>query len=135
MDCTGLIARSQREGKTTCVPLADWTTRAMQPVRLHSLAPETLTTDRHGVRVPIAIEPVAIEMLELVIVPGLAYDESGGRLGRGGGFYDRFLAQLPASICTIGLAFERQILRQIPIEQHDARVGMIATESRLIRCA
>jgi 5-formyltetrahydrofolate cyclo-ligase len=89
------------------------------------------------------LEPGAGEPLEpadlrsgrgVVIVPGLAFDESGARLGRGGGHYDRFLreARGTAPIEAIGAAFELQILAEVPRFDHDERVDRIVTESREI---
>lgn len=71
-----------------------------------------------------------------VIVPGLAFDEAGGRLGRGGGHYDRFLreARRTGPITAIAVAFELQLISVVPLEEHDERVDQIVTESRVIRC-
>ena len=71
----------------------------------------------------------------VVLVPGVAFDPSGGRLGRGAGFYDRALARLRAArpIVAIGLAFEVQIVPRLPLDSWDQRVDLIATEARLIR--
>ena len=134
LDCTRLIECALQAGKMVCVPHVNWKSRAMQPIRLMSLASESLIVDRHGLRIPKLIEYTLSDAIDAVIVPGLAFDENGHRLGRGGGFYDRFLAQLPASFPTIGLAFGRQIVSRIPRETHDAAVRLIATETRLIRC-
>ena len=134
LDCESLIEHALQAGKTVCVPDADWDSRSMRAARLRSLAADGLVADRHGVRSPRSIEPVAVGALQLIIAPGLAFDERGGRLGRGGGFYDRFLGQLLSSVPIVALAFERQIVPQIPQEPHDASVAMIATETRLIRC-
>jgi 5-formyltetrahydrofolate cyclo-ligase len=67
------------------------------------------------------------------VVPGIAYDESGNRLGRGKGYYDRFLASpgLRAMLCA--LAFECQIVAQVPALPHDRRVQLIVTEDRVLR--
>ena len=62
------------------------------------------------------IDPAAID---IVIVPGLAFTRDGRRLGQGGGFYDRFLAQLPADCTTIGVGFAEQLLDDLPVEPHD----------------
>lgn len=134
LDCEPLLAEALRVGKTVCVPVVDWNSRRMRAVRLRSLAPESLNADSRGIRTPRVVDELAIEKLQLVIVPGLAFDQRGGRLGRGGGFYDRFLARLPASSQVVGLAFEWQIVGQILREPHDASVARIATESRVIDC-
>ena len=132
-DSTPLIERALRERKNVCVPQVDWESRAMHAARIASLDAEQFRVDQHGVRVPRVIETVAIESIDLVIVPGLAFDELCRRLGRGGGFYDRFLARLPDAVLTIGLAFDRQIAPELPCALHDARVHMVATEKRLLQ--
>jgi 5-formyltetrahydrofolate cyclo-ligase len=89
------------------------------------------------------LEPEAGDPLEpadlrtgrsVVVVPGLAFDENGGRLGRGGGHYDRFLreARRAAPIEAIGVAFELQIVAEVPRVAHDERVDRIVTETREI---
>jgi len=73
---------------------------------------------------------------DLVLVPGLAFDRSGFRLGRGGGFYDRFLESLsfPRPVLC-GVCFSRQIVPAVPREPHDARVDWILTEEGVEECA
>lgn len=72
------------------------------------------------------------EDVDLVIVPGLAFDERGGRLGRGAGFYDRVLGALRPSAWRIAVAFECQIVERVPMDEHDQRVHAIVTERRVI---
>jgi 5-formyltetrahydrofolate cyclo-ligase len=69
---------------------------------------------------------IAPEELDLVIVPALAYDSAGYRLGYGGGYYDRYLHDIPAF--TVGLARERLIVGELPTEQHDIAVKCVVTE-------
>lgn len=64
-------------------------------------------------------------MLDLVVVPGLAFTRGGDRLGRGAGYYDRFLATLPPKVATAALAFACQLRDTLPIEAHDQRVQMV----------
>jgi 5-formyltetrahydrofolate cyclo-ligase len=73
------------------------------------------------------------DILDLVIVPGVAFSEKGHRLGRGGGYYDRFLKRLSKGACTIGLAFEMQIVKELSLEKNDMPVDCIITEERIIQ--
>lgn len=84
-----------------------------------------------GVREPAAnsAHAVAPGSLDLILVPGVAFTTDGARLGRGGGFYDRLLASLPARTCKIGVCFDAQLLPELPVEPHDQHVDFIATES------
>lgn len=70
--------------------------------------------------------------LDTIILPGSVFDERGGRFGYGGGFYDRFVSQVPTAR-RIGLAFDLQIVPLAPIQPHDELLDLIVTESRLIR--
>ena len=73
--------------------------------------------------------------IDLIVVPGMAFDEKGGRLGNGKGFYDKFLATVPPHITIIALAFELQIVDEIILFNHDIPVHKIITEKRIISCA
>jgi 5-formyltetrahydrofolate cyclo-ligase len=88
-----------------------------------------------GVREPTPdlARAVAPDALDLILVPGVAFTGDGARLGRGGGFYDRLLASLPAHTCKMGVCFDSQLLPELPVEPHDCPVDFIATESGLRR--
>jgi 5-formyltetrahydrofolate cyclo-ligase len=75
---------------------------------------------------------VAPETLNLALIPGVAFDLRGGRLGFGVGFYDRLLSRLPRDIPTIGLAFDFQVIPRLPFEPHDQLLTAIVTEQRVI---
>jgi 5-formyltetrahydrofolate cyclo-ligase len=71
---------------------------------------------------------VAPEEIGAILVPGLAFTRKGHRLGRGGGFYDRYLAALPATTRKIGVCFALQLVEKIPTEAHDQRMDAVVTE-------
>ena len=75
-----------------------------------------------------ASRQVLPEQIDVVLVPGLAFDHLGNRLGRGRGYYDRFLRRLPADVLTIGLAFDGMIRDLIPHDKNDHPVKMVVTE-------
>lgn len=75
---------------------------------------------------------IPLNQLDLVLVPGIAFDFAGRRLGRGKGFYDRLLAEVSGHKC--GVAFEEQIVAEVPEEPHDVRVDSILTPSRWHLC-
>ena len=81
-----------------------------------------------------ALQPTSYEILDLIIVPGIAFSEKGYRIGYGGGYYDRFLSSLPKEVITLSLAFDSQIFESLPIESFDIPIDYILTESRLINC-
>ena len=80
------------------------------------------------------IRKISPEEVDLIIVPGVAFDEEGDRIGYGMGFYDRFLRELKRKIPTIGLAYEFQIVDDIPVCDKDVTVDKIITENRIIEC-
>ena len=95
---------------------------------LHELAPGAFGIREPEARIENAIDP---GMLDLILVPGVAFTRSGERLGRGGGFYDRLLASLAAHTGKIGVCFDSQVQHELPAEMHDQRVDFIVTESGL----
>lgn len=80
---------------------------------------------------PDRAEPIG-EEIDLVLVPGLAFDRNGGRIGYGAGFYDRFLAGTPA--VKVALAYSLQLIDAVPVEPHDVPVDRILTEEESIVC-
>ena len=77
---------------------------------------------------------VSEDAIEMVIVPGVAFDGAGTRIGFGMGFYDRFLQRLSKVVKTIGLAFDFQVVGKIPVDSHDFIIDKIITEKRVIDC-
>ncbi len=75
---------------------------------------------------------VSWEEIEVALVPGLAFDLQGNRLGRGGGHYDRGLARIGRQALKIGLAFDFQIVERLPVEARDVPVDLVVTETRMI---
>lgn len=79
-------------------------------------------------------ELVAPQEIDIVVLPGSVFDRTGGRLGYGGGYYDRFLAREAPNALRIGLAFELQILDEVPLMAHDMRLHYLLSESATQQC-
>jgi 5-formyltetrahydrofolate cyclo-ligase len=109
-----------------------WNPRGLDSFTIRSL--EDLEEGRRGLWEPdpACAEPVAASELDLVLVPGLAFDRRGWRIGFGAGLYDRFLAGVDAP--RLGLAFSLQIQPSLPVEPHDEPVDWIVTEGETIAC-
>ena len=114
------------------VPVVDWDSKSMNACRLHGLGDAQLSTGRHGLRTPVEIEHVEPDLIDAIIVPAMAFDEDGGRLGRGGGYYDRYLEATTSDMKRIGVAFDQQMTETIPVESWDQRVDRIITPTRTI---
>ncbi|MEA3187604.1 MAG: 5-formyltetrahydrofolate cyclo-ligase [Chthoniobacter sp.] len=97
--------------------------------------PGALQTSRWQLREPIHDEAkmVASGRLDLILIPGLAFSREGARLGRGGGFYDRFLGSSEVRGDKIGVCFDAQIFPELPREPHDCAVDAVITESGFFR--
>lgn len=79
-----------------------------------------------------SIKEAPINLIDLIIVPGVGFDEKGRRIGHGKGYYDRLLKN--ANSLLVGLSFEFQLVDEIPTEKHDIKVDKIITEKRVIDC-
>lgn len=103
---------------------------------IHSL--EELESGYQGIREPVQDEEKLFthkllnDLKSLILIPGAVFDRQKGRMGYGKGFYDRFLADY-IEISGAALAFECQIARKVPMEDHDIRPGIIVTENGVIR--
>jgi 5-formyltetrahydrofolate cyclo-ligase len=133
VDTASLALRGWQQGKSIVVPKVSWDARRMVPVEINSLASDELQTTRHGLREPVAGNPVPLSFIDLVLVPGMGFTASGHRIGRGMGFYDRFLAQGEFLGVSCGLCFEEQIVPYIPMLDHDVPLGMLATDRGIRR--
>jgi 5-formyltetrahydrofolate cyclo-ligase len=93
---------------------------------------ENLIPGLGGIREPLLAPSMKLSSIDAVVVPGIAFDETGHRIGTGKGFYDAFLKKLHA--VKIGLAFECQLVESIPHEPHDVHLDFIVTENSIIDC-
>ncbi len=71
-------------------------------------------------------------IVDVVVVPGLAFTAAGDRLGQGGGWYDRFLSRLRGDADTIGVCFDVQVVEAVPVESHDVRVALVVTDRQVL---
>lgn len=72
--------------------------------------------------------------LDVLMVPGVAFDRQGGRIGNGAGYYDRLLAQLRPDAVTAGVCFQAQVFAEVAMDQHDRRVDYLLTEQAVFDC-
>ncbi len=141
VDTTGCMTEIISLGKRLILPAVDPARRELNLYEVKEIS--ELKPGYMGIREPGIREnrQVSIEDIDLIIVPGVGFDQECNRLGYGGGYYDRLLGgetgqrlRAEGRISAIALGFEEQITGKIPAEPHDIRVDMIVTEKRVIRC-
>lgn len=113
-------------GKQIALPMIRKEEKKIIPAVVHNLAID-LEPGPYGIPQPrlAATRALANEILDLVIVPGIAFDADRCRLGRGAGYYDRFLAEVPRATPSFGLAFDFQVVPSLPHQAHDVAVSRV----------
>lgn len=121
--------------KTVVVPVIDLKKEKIYLSRLKDFQKE-LIPGKLGIFQPLKefFRSFNPKELDLVVVPGIAFDEKGNRIGFGKGYYDKFLLSLPKKVHVIGLAFEEQIGEKLACKKHDVVMHKIVTEKRIIEC-
>jgi len=134
-DATLVARHALADGKIVAVPRVDVLRRMLQPLRIRNLDVD-IEAGYRGIPEPREhCPPVEAETIEWVLVPGVAFDVDGRRLGYGGGYYDRLLPLLSSTTPRVAGAFEVQLVDCVPAAPHDVGVDCIATELRLVGCA
>ena len=132
VDTRRLISDALEEGKRIVVPVTNVRGRRLDHSEIVSL--DELEPGVFGLSEPKEETKrfVGIDEMDLVIVPGLAFDPRGHRIGFGGGFYDRFLSEVRAP--KIALAYSFQVLEAIEVDRHDVKMDKIVTDERVYDC-
>jgi 5-formyltetrahydrofolate cyclo-ligase len=127
----GLIRWGWGEGKRIVVPFCRPESRELTACRIDDF--DELEKGRYGIRAPKEglLRPVERGEIDAILVPGVAFDQRGYRVGYGGGYYDRFLLGAPQA-AKIGAAFACQIVAEIPADPYDVTVDRIVTEEGII---
>lgn len=131
LDIWPVLELSVALGNTCALPFFD-AEKQMYGARVVSKLATDIVIGKFGVREPaIHCAEIPLDTFDLVLVPGVAFDLNGNRLGRGRGFYDRLLGNVSGVKCGVGYDF--QLREQVPSEPHDAKVDFIFTPSRGVR--
>lgn len=130
-----MIEESLQKDKRVVVPFIDWQRKEILPSEIKDLAKDI----KIGIlKIPQPkknfYSPFSPASIDLVIIPGVVFDRKGNRLGFGGGFYDRFLGKLSDITKLVGLAFELQLVDNVPSQSHDVAVDYLITEEGIIDC-
>lgn len=133
VDIGPLAAGLLEAGGRVCLPAFDVPSRLMRAVGLEGpWTPDAWPRGRFGVPVAPGSAKVDASEIGAVIVPGVAFDAACRRLGRGMGFYDRFLRGTGLEAVSIGVAFEEQMVERVPCEASDVPLRMVITNERSV---
>jgi 5-formyltetrahydrofolate cyclo-ligase len=136
VDTRSMVEETIRRGKLALAPKALPETRKLVPSQIvdwdRDLVPGAYGIPEPGID---RLRPHSPETIDILIVPGVAFDQKGNRLGYGGGYYDRFFELLRPGTPLVALVFDLQIQAEIPVDEWDRRVDYIITEKRVIKAA
>lgn len=131
VDTHRLIEYALMKGKTVCVPLVNISPKTMDAVEINSF--DDLRKSSYGILEPVNQDNIIeADKIDLVLVPGLAFDKNGGRLGYGGGYYDKFFTKVNIDVEKIGLAYSFQRIDKVPVHEHDVLLDGIITDQDLL---
>ncbi|PRR82694.1 5-formyltetrahydrofolate cyclo-ligase [Clostridium vincentii] len=131
IDTAKYIEEFLMEGKKVFVPRTNMVIKTMDAVEITSL--KELERNKFGILEPNKNkESIDKNQLQLIIMPGVAFDIDKGRIGYGGGYYDKYMEYIAEGIPKIALAYELQIIDKVPREDHDILPDSIITEKRTI---
>ena len=125
-----IIEKFWKLNKNVFVPITNSCCDFLSFVKLNSFS--ELVTDSRGILEPKEKGFVSPEEIDLFIVPGIAFDFNGNRIGFGKGFYDKFFSKNLIRSKKIALAFEFQVLEEIPCEEHDVKIDIIVSEKSIL---
>lgn len=133
-DATLVVSRALADGKIVAAPRVDAAQRMLRAYRIEDLR-TGIEPGYRGIPEPRAsCDEVALDRVDWVLVPGVAFDAHGARLGYGGGYYDRLLPLVSPDAPRVAGAFEMQVVDAVPTAPHDARVDCVLTETRTLDC-
>lgn len=133
VDTREIIKRSYLYHKIVVLPAYDPDTKKMTLRKVDDPEKDLIQSPRGNLEPnPGRCKSVPLDCLDIAIIPGLAMDEKGGRIGLGNGYYDRLIPDLPITTRKVGLVFEDQIISVVPMENHDKYVDIVVTDERII---
>lgn len=124
-----IINRALLDKKDIYIPKTYKESKSMIAIKINSL--NELIVDKYGIHEPTVVDESKIGTdFDLIIMPGVAFDECGNRIGYGGGYYDKYICLLEKNIKKVALAYEIQIVEKIESETHDIKVDYIITNEK-----
>ena len=133
VDTQRIIKHCYLFNKIVVMPFYDARNKKVQLLKVDNPETDLISTEEQDVAPdPKRCRMVPVDSIEIAIIPGLVFDEKGARIGLGAGIYDKLIPRLPATTRKVSLAFEDQIIQQVPKGSIDRYVDIIITEKRTI---
>ncbi len=127
-----IIQHCFAQNKIVVIPFFDPKGKKTNLLKISNLKTDIINTGQGPMPDPSRCRVVPVNSIEIALIPGLVYDEKGARIGLGDGYYEKLIPKLPATTRKVSLAFEDQIIQQVPKGAIDRYVDIIITEERTI---
>jgi 5-formyltetrahydrofolate cyclo-ligase len=131
VDTGALFTTAFAEGKRVVAPRCVTAERRILPVLMRGMS--DLAPGAYEIMEPVGAETAAVEEIDFVLVPGYGFDREGNRLGKGAGYYDKFMSQPGFRAARCAVAFWTQILDEVPHDPYDLPVQILVTETEILR--
>lgn len=132
VDTKNIIKKALEDNKRIYVPKVDLKHKTMDALNINSL--DELSVNNYGILEPKSVDKTKFpNKLDLIIMPGVAFDRKGNRIGYGGGYYDKFISKITYIVNKVALAYEIQIATSIQSEEHDINPDYIITNKEVIK--
>lgn len=132
VDTKELIRYLLQDGKQVFLPRITSDKKDIEAIEIKDFDKD-LKKGTFGIMEPFCSSRECAGDIDMIIIPGVAYDINKNRLGYGGGYYDRFLSGLKSSSLKLGLSYDELVYESLPVEEHDIKVDIIITEKRIIK--
>ncbi len=133
VETTNIIKRALADGKKIALPLVDREENKTTIFKVDNPDKDLVKNDEGVLEPdPKKCKALLLDQIDIAIVPGLAFDEKGGRIGIVDNFYDKFIAKLPVTTRKVALAFEEQVVTVVPADSRNKHIDIIITDKRTI---
>ncbi|GKU30413.1 5-formyltetrahydrofolate cyclo-ligase [Clostridium folliculivorans] len=130
VDTHKIINHALSNGKTICVPKINSKQEGIKIYKIDNF--DQLKEGYFGILEPVeSCEKVDSNTLDLILMPGVAFDRHGGRVGYGAAFYDRFLSNMSKQVYKVALAYDFQVMDTVPMDEHDVKIDGVITEREM----
>lgn len=133
VDTKEIIGRTLGLKKIVALPSFDTENNSTTLMKVENLEGDLIySANNMPVPDPVKCKVVPADKIDIAIIPGVVFDEKGGRIGLGDSFYDKFIPKLPITTRKVAIAFEEQVMTQIPVDSRNKNIDIVITDKRII---